>query len=139
MESPNQSDPWVVRTDFSDDDRWSSVRELIGAPQKEVGITFFAYVDYVNDETHRDREPHEVVLSLPDDYADMFCFLVDRECIENKDNPVLVVGFYPSDNESFNRLPRDTPIGDIVTFRALPSQIQGIQNNLSLANIDFGT
>lgn len=137
MDSPDQPNPWVIRTDFSDDDRWSSVRDRIAAPQTLFGMKVYANVDYVNDESQRDREPHEVVVSLPDDYPDMFCFVVDRECIVNEDYSVLVVGFYPSDNESFDRLPRDTPIGDITTFRALPSQIPAIENNLSIANMGF--
>lgn len=137
MESPHESDPWVIRTDFSNDDGWSTIRDLIAAPQKDAGTEFFAYVRYVSDDKHRDREPHDLILSLPDDYPRMFCFVVDRECIENHEHPILVLGFYPSDIESFDRPPRDTPVGDIAKFRALPSQIQGIENNLSLANMDF--
>jgi len=91
----------------------------------------------VEDENYRDRDPEELVLLLPDNYAYKFCFIVDHECIKNQEHPILVVGFYPSDNESFDRLPRNTPLSDIATFRALPSQIQGIENNLSIANMDF--
>ena len=137
MNSPTEHDPWVIRTDFSSGDGWTNMRELIAAPQKEVGMEFFAHVRYVNDEKYRNKEPHDLVLSLPDDYPEMFCFVVDRECIENQEHPVLVVGFYPSDNESFDRKPRDTPSAGMATFRALPAQIQGIQNNLSIANMDF--
>ncbi len=135
--TPAKHDPWVIRTDFSSDEAWNNVRELIAAPQKTAGMEFFAYVRYVSDEKYRDKAAREVVVSLPDDYPGMFCFIVDRECVENPEHPVLVVGFYPSDDESFDRQPRETPEADIATFRALPSQIQGIQNNLSIANMDF--
>lgn len=137
MNSSQESYPWVIRTDLSDDNQWSTVRDLISAPQREAGMEFFAYVKFVSNEKHRDKEPNAVVLSLPDGYPGMFCFVVDQECIENPEHPVLVIGFYPSDNESFDRLPRSTPADGIVTFRALPSQIQAIQNNLSIANMDF--
>lgn len=137
MSPPRESDPWVIRTDFSDDAKWTTIRKLISAPQREAGMTFFAYVNFVSNEMHRDKQPYEVVVSLPDNYPGKFCFVVDRECVEKQEHPVLVVGFYPSDHESFGRLPRNTPAGDIATFRALPSQIQGIENNLSIANMDF--
>ena len=137
MNPPTEHDPWVIRTDFSSESGWTKVHELIAAPQKEAGMEFYAHVRYVNDEKYRNKEPHDLVVSLPDDYPEMFCFIVDRECIENQEHPVLVVGFYPSDNESFAQQPRDTPSAGMATFRALPAQIQGIQNNLSIANMDF--
>lgn len=137
MNEQAEQDPWVIRTDFSDASKWEYIRELISAPQKNGDNGFLAYVRFVDDEKYRDRDPKELVLSLPDRYAHMFCFIVDQECITNQEHPILVVGFYPSDNESFDRRPHDTPLSDIVTFRALPSKIQGIENNLSIANMDY--
>jgi hypothetical protein len=137
MNAPTEHDPWVIRTDFSSDEAWTTVRDLIAAPQKDGGVEFFAYVRYVNDKKYRDKGARDLVLSLPDGYPGMFCFVVDRQCIENPGHPVLVVGFYPSDHKSFDRKPRETPAGDVLTFRAVPSQIQSIQNNLSIANMDY--
>lgn len=137
MNSSRDTDPWVIRTDFSNDEQWAIVRDLIAAPQKTAGMEFYAYVKYVSDDRYRDQSLHDLILSLPDNYPGMFCFVVDRECIEKDEHPVLVVGFYPSDNESFSRPPLNTPAGDIETFRALPSQVQSIQNNLSIANMGF--
>jgi hypothetical protein len=137
MKEPTEHDPWVIRTDFSSDAQWKTVRELIAAPQKDAGREFFAYVRYVSDDNYQDKQPNDLVLSLPDKYPQFFCFVVDAECIEKPEHPVLVVGFYPSDNESFGRSPRETTAGDIRSFRAVPSQIQGIENNLSIANMDF--
>lgn len=137
MKTPPTTDPWVIRTDFSDEKQWAAICESISAPQKDAGTEFLAYVSFVSDHRNRDKVPHEVIVALPDDYPDMFCFTVDSECIEHPEHPVLVVGFYPSDGQSFDRPPSHTPPGDIVTFRALPSQVQSIQNNLSIANMDF--
>jgi hypothetical protein len=132
-------EPWVIRTSFASDEQWEQVRKLIAAPQVHFGDEFFAYVRYVDDRRYQDSEPFDVVRSLPDDYPGMFCFVVDDPCLEDLEHPVLVVGFYPTDDnlDSFRRKPRETPPGDIATFRALPSQIQKIQNNLSIANLDF--
>jgi hypothetical protein len=137
MNQSTEHDPWVIRTDFSNDDEWSRVRELVAAPQTDAGMKFYAYVRYVDDGKYQGKEPRDIVLALPDRYPAKFCFLIDRQCIANPEHPILVVGFYPSDRKSFSRLPRNTPTGDIATFRALPSQIQGIENNLSVANMDF--
>jgi hypothetical protein len=137
MNEQAEQSAWVIRTDFSNAERWEHIRDLISAPQKDGDNEFFAYVQYVDDKRYRDQDPKDLVLSLPDTYAHMFCFVVDQECIMNQEHPILVVGFYPSDNESFDRLPRHTPLSDIVAFRALPSQIQGIENNLSIANMDY--
>jgi hypothetical protein len=137
MKRPTEHDPWVIRTDFASDDGWSDLCKMIAAPQTDAGMKFYAYVRYVNDVKYRDKEAHELILSLPDDYPGMFCFIVDRECIINPEHPILVVGFYPSDNESFDRPPRETPRSDLASFRALPSKVQEIENNLSIANVDF--
>ena len=130
-----EQNPWVIRTDFSDAEKWDHIRKLISAPQGDD--EFMAYVEYVDDDKYRNREPKDLVLSLPNTYSHMFCFFVDQECIQNQEHPILVVGFYPSENDSLDRLPRDPPRSDITTFRALPSQIQSIENNLSIANMDY--
>jgi len=137
MSEQSEQNAWVVRTGFSDQNKWEHIRELISSPQKDGGNEFFAYVKFVDHENYRDKDAKNLVLALPDSYVYKFCFIVDQECITNQEHPILVVGFYPSDNESFDRLPRNTPLSDIATFRALPSQIQGIENNLSIGNMDF--
>lgn len=137
MPGAQETEPWVIRTDFPDENQWDKVRQLISAAQKDSGFEFFAHVKFVSHEHYRDKDPRDIVLSLPDNYPFHFCFVVDRESIVNQDHRVLVVGFYPSDLESFARPPRVTPVKEIKTFRALPSQIQGIENNLSISNMDF--
>jgi hypothetical protein len=134
---PQETEPWVIRTDFSDTNQWDKVRQMISAAEKDSGLGFFAHVKFVSHEPYRDKAPRDIVLSLPDNYPFHFCFVVDCESIVNQDHRVLVVGFYPSDLESFGRPPRVTPVKEIKTFRALPSQIQVIENNLSIANMDF--
>ena len=135
MNEQTEQDPWVIRTDFTNHKVWQEVCDQIATPQGDDG--FIAYVRYIDDPGYRDQIPSEVAQSLPDTYADRFCFIVDRKCITTQEHPILVVGFYPSDDESFDRLPRHTPLSGIRTFRAVPAQVQSIENNLSLANMDF--
>jgi hypothetical protein len=135
----DEQSPWVIRTDFSDNDKWTAVRELIAAPQIDVGHRFYAYVKYVSDEKYAGMEPDNLIHALPDDYPGFLCFIVDSTTLTNDEHPILVVGFSPNslNLEDYQRPPKQTPLTDIKTFRAIPSTIQSIENNLSIANVDF--
>lgn len=139
-------DPWVIRTDFSDDIRWQRICELISAPQSDSGERsekFYANVDFISREAYLDKSPHEIVMLLPDDYPGYLCFIVDHVCIQSKEFLVLVVGFGPpeeaidADESIMQRTPKDVPATDLRTFRTVPSCIQAIENNLSISNMDF--
>ena len=127
---------WVVRTDFSDDMQWKKVCRLISAPQKSGSDTFYAYVRHVNDQRYRDMQVHDLVLALPDDYPGKILFVVDSQYLLHPEFPVLVIGFNQG-SEVNRRLPREALSKDILSFRTLPSQIQAIENNLSISNMDF--
>ena len=135
----DEQNPWVIRTDFSDNDKWTAVRELIAAPQTDVGQRFYAYVKYVSDEKYAGMEPDKLIHALPDDYPGFFCFIVDSTTLANDEHPILVVGFSPNsvNVEDYQRSPRQTPLTDIKTCRGIPSTIQSIENNLSIANMSF--
>lgn len=135
-------DPWVIRTDFSDDTKWDEVRANIAAPQEQ---SFVAYVQYVNeDERFAGMSPHSVVRALPNAYPGYQCYIVDTKTISDNERPVLVVDFSPrfgdddaEDSCIDERPPKEVPLSDVRTMYALPSTIQAIQNNLSLSNMDF--
>jgi hypothetical protein len=139
MTNQDEHSPWVIRTEFSDNEKWSAIRQLVGAPQNEFGQKFYANVKYVSDEKYAGMEPETLVHSLPDDYTGFVCFIVDETTFEREQNPLLVVGFSPNsvDPKDYERTPKQTPSADIKTFRAIPSTIQSIENNLSIANMDF--
>jgi len=139
MTNPDEQNPWVIRTEFSDDKKWSAVRELVAAPQVEFDEKFYAYVKYVSDKKYAGMEPETLVHSLPDDYPGFLCFIVDETTLDSEEHPILVVGFSPNsvDAKDYERTPKQTPSTDIRTFRAIPSTIQSIENNLSIANMDF--
>ena len=59
---------------------------------------------------------------LPFDSQRPFVFLVDAEAMFQPDHPVLVVDL----SEEAGR-----------TFRVIPSEAWGVENNLRLANMDF--
>jgi hypothetical protein len=138
MTNQDGQDPWVIRTDFSDDAKWAAVQELIAAPQTYMGQEFYAYVQFVNDAKYSGVECNDLVHSLPDDYPGFLCFVADETTLNNDEHPILVVDFAPNsvEPEAYQRTPKQTPVTDIKTFRAIPSTIQSIENNLSIANMD---
>ena len=112
----------VVRTDFDNQDAWKTVCELIRAPVQLAGHSFYAPVDFVDDAEYQNLSATEVIAAVPPNYKHSFLFIVDHHTVSSRDFPVLVVDLGGSDHRS---------------FRAIPPQIQGIENNLSIANIDF--
>ena len=56
------------------------------------------------------------------DHNHSFLFIADRLTLTHPEFPILVVDLYASRGRE---------------FRALPTQVQAIQNNLSIANMDF--
>jgi hypothetical protein len=137
MNDQSENYPWVMRTDFSSDVAWESVCALIALPQTDE--QFCAYVRYVSDLKYKGLLLEQLVQALPDDYLGFLCFIVDNVTLKDAEYPILVIDFSPTSDDmlDYQRYPRQTPIADIRTFRAIPSTIQSIQNNLSIANMDF--
>jgi hypothetical protein len=59
---------------------------------------------------------------VSENYSHPFIIVVDRTAISSPEFPLLIIDLYDGPGRE---------------FRAVPSQIQSIQNNLSLANMDF--
>jgi hypothetical protein len=115
---PKSKDPLVVRTDFSNQTAWEGICAAIREP---VG-GFYAYVEFLDDAAYKDMTKEQLLQIIPQEDEHGFIFLVDRDTISHAEHPLLVIDVW------------DEPGRE---FRAIPSQIQGIQNNLSIANMDF--
>jgi Domain of unknown function (DUF6924) len=59
---------------------------------------------------------------IPKEYTHSFIVIVDQLAVSHPDHPLLIVDLYEASGNA---------------FRAIPSQIQRIENNLSIANMDF--
>jgi len=137
MTDQDEQNLWVIRTDFTDSEKWTAVRDLIAAPQPDgFGMEFYAYVEYKDDPHYSGMNVSKLVQSLPDDYPGFVCFVVDATTINDDEHPILVVDFSPDsmDLEDDQQTPEQIPFK---TFRAVPATIQSIENNLSIANMDF--
>ena len=116
---PKTPDSPVLRTDFSDDAAWMTICKAITEPG-EMG--FQAYVSFIDDRDFADLSAEQIAEMIPEDFGHTFIIVIDPVAVASADHPLLVVDLYESPGRS---------------FRAIPPQIQAIQNNLSIANMDF--
>jgi hypothetical protein len=118
---PNTEHSLVLRTDFSDQAAWMDICAEI---QKPVGtLHFLAYVDYLNDAEYANITKEQLLNLLPRNYDHSFIMVADRTTMAHPEHPLLIIDLFDDSNSD---------------FRALPNQVQGIENNLSIANMDFG-
>ena len=114
---PETNNSPVLRTDFSDESRWNSLCSEILQPNADG---FRAYVEFINDPEFDNLTVDQLASIKPRDLR--FVFIVDKEAISNPEHPVLVVDLADEPGRS---------------FRVIPSEMWGVENNLSLANMDF--
>lgn len=115
---PKTKDTLVLRTDFSDQAAWEAICAIIRQPVDD----FYAYVEFLDDVEYRDISKDQLLRLVPEDYNHTFIMVVDRTAISRRDFPLLIIDLH-------NLTGRE--------FRAVPSQVQSIENNLSIANMDF--
>jgi len=110
----------LIRTDFSNDQAWKDLCAAVQAPQ--TADEFQAMVECIDDKSCEGLLPAMVLSVLPKPPGRSFVFLADSRAIEAADHPVLVVDLLTNPGH---------------TFRVIPSQAWGVENNLRLANMDF--
>lgn len=117
---PHTENPLVLRTDFSGQTVWEAICTAI---RKPVGIfRFRANVEFLDDMEYSGITKEQLLVLVPPNYNHTFIVNVDQIAISHPDHPLLVVDLYERSGQE---------------FRALPSKIQSIENNLSIANMDF--
>lgn len=110
----------VVRTDFSDDNAWHA---LCAAIQQPAGVfQFTANVGFISDRKNAGLSPEQLRSAIPEGSPHTFFFVVDQVALRQPDHPILVVDL----GEESGR-----------TFRVIPSEMWNVENNLSIANMDF--
>jgi hypothetical protein len=107
----------LLRTDFSDEAAWRALCASIQAPVGE----FRAHVSCVSDRA-LDGATVEQIVPLAMDAGHSFAFVADRAALTDPERAVLVVDLHEEPGR---------------TFRMIPSEAWGIENNLSIANMGF--
>ncbi len=115
---PKTQNTLVLRTDFSDESAWQLVCSELRTP---VG-GFQANVEFFSDPSFDGVGVDQLLLLLPEPVEHSFMFVVDHVTISNPDHPILVVDLFEEPGR---------------TFRVIPSEAWGVENNLSIANMDF--
>jgi len=117
---PKFEDALVLRTDFSNSTAWEEICAAIRQPVGGQG--FQAYVEFFSDPEYDGANIEQVLLAIPKDYNHSFLFIVDHVALSHSEQPVLVL---------------DLEFEGGQTFRAIPSEMSTVENNLSIANMDF--
>ena len=115
---PETKDALVLRVDFSNNDAWDSLRVAI----REPGSEFKAYVEFVSDPVFNGVDVKELLAIQAESSYRSFMFVVDQTTLSHPDSPILVLDLFTEPGR---------------TFRVTPSEMWGVENNLSLANMDF--
>jgi hypothetical protein len=119
---PKTKNPLVVRTDFEQRHGWEMICRLIRAPIYVPGDTFHANVQFLEDVAFRGLDTEDLLARVPSDYRHSFLCVVDNTTTTHPAFPILMVDLRRNRGRS---------------FRAIPSTIQAIENNLSISNMDF--
>ena len=109
----------LVRTDFSDDQAWAAVATALSTPSAEG---FLAGLDVVDDPAFAGAAPADLLAAVPAGVWVSVLFVVDTQTLTDPEQPVLAVrgGREPGDS-----------------FRVVPGEVWSVENNLSLANMDW--
>jgi len=117
---PQSQAALVVRTDFSDHETWEAIGAAILQLTEEG---FGAQVEFVDDAAYRGLTMEQLLDLVPEgEERPFFLMIVDDATVRWPEHPILVVDLWHEPGRG---------------FRAVPAAVQSIENNLSIANMDF--
>ena len=108
----------IIRTDFSKEAAWESIATAIQNPPDP----FVFNMEFLTDREYDGATVEQLMKALPEDYPHSFMVIVDKVATSQPDHPLLVIDLLEQPGRE---------------FRALPSQVASIENNLSIANMGF--
>jgi len=118
MKIPTTENALLIRTDFSDESSWVRLAAAI----REPADPFIFNMEIVDDIGNAGATLEKLTEALPEDYPHSFIVVADRVAISQPDHPLLVVDLLEEGGRQ---------------FRAVAAQVPSIDNNLSIANMDF--
>ena len=122
----------LVRTDFTDDRAWDQVQE---EAQREYGPdSFQASVEPVSDPAWGGAAWETVKAAAPvSDAGPSVLFIADSITFASPEHPILVVDL----QDKFLSVTEFPEIADRTPFRCIPPALWSVENNLSIANLDW--
>ncbi len=110
----------VFRTDFSQDDLWNRIVTL--AQQAEPEFGFSANLSFIDNINNDERTPEDLCTYFGKDSEYSCFFVVDKLTLNHREFPLLCVDLWEKWGNQ---------------FRVIPGELWGVENNLSIANMDF--
>ncbi len=117
---PETENSPVLRTDFSDQQKWEAGHAAIDAPVGG-GVTR-ARVDYIDDPAYADLTPEQILPLLPEDSPHPILVVVDATTLASPEMPLLVVDLWGERGRE---------------LRCVPDALWVIESNTSIGNMDF--
>lgn len=108
----------LIRTDFSDDAAWSRVAQAAVNLSPEG---FRANLNVVDDRSFDKADPARLAQMAEEHTEHVLLILADATTMKDHEMPLLCIDPLP-------------PGG---SFRVIPEHLWGVENNVSLANMDF--
>lgn len=116
---PDSKNPLVVRTYFNNDKDWNILSKRL-TDSYEMG--FKAFIEFLNDKQFENATVEYIVKKSKPNYKQSFIFVADSLTFSNQENTVLCIDLFDEIGKS---------------FRVIPSELWTVENNLSIANMDF--
>ena len=107
----------IYRTDFTSDEAWAALVQQLQTPSDEGFVPYLKWIEYPS----LAGATIDRLLQLNGD-ASGFFFVVDAQTMQSEERPILVVDAYEQPGRS---------------FRVVPSEMWAVENNLSIANMDW--
>ncbi|MDT8912055.1 DUF6924 domain-containing protein [Amycolatopsis sp. PS_44_ISF1] len=120
----------VIRTDFSDPEAWERLKAAIAWVTPDE---FEANVSFVDDEAFTGLTAPDLLERLPDRDQHALLLIVDETTMRSPERPILIVELDADPDLDSDRPDERTTR----SFRAVPHTVQNIENNLSIANMDW--
>jgi hypothetical protein len=119
IDLPDLKDPLVVRTYFKNDKDWNIISKKL-IDNYEMG--FKANIEFLNDKQFENALIEDIIKKSKLKYKHNFIFIADSLTFSNAENSVLCIDLHDEIGKS---------------FRVIPSELWGVENNLSISNMDF--
>jgi hypothetical protein len=116
---PDTAQSLVLRTDFSDDAAWASLCSAMREPSEEG---FGANIECVSDPAYDGLPVEWLVSQAATGGTPPYVFLVDHVTLNHPERPIVVVDLFDQPGR---------------TFRVIPGELWGVENNLSIANMVY--
>jgi hypothetical protein len=114
---PKTDKALLFRTDYSNEVNWRTLKEIVQKPGE-----YFSELEIVNNKKLESIKIEEIMALVQKSTNHTFLFIVDNITLHHPDKPILVVDLFASPGQS---------------FRVIASKLWSVENNLSIANLDF--